>query len=98
MLAAIAASALGDNAIVAAVAGKKIRVQDIVLSALTANNVKARSGATDLTGLIYLPATSTVPVIAAKDRYLFETAAGAALNLNLSAATAVGGWVSYTLE
>jgi hypothetical protein len=30
--------------------------------------------------------------------FYFETAAGAALNLNLSASTAVGGVVQYTLE
>jgi len=101
-IAAINASAAGDTAVVAAVTtpgNKKIRVKRLVLSALAANNVKLRSGTTDITGLIYMPATSTVPVVANGDRdWLFETAAGQALNVNLSAATAVGGWVEYTLE
>jgi len=101
-IAAINASATGDTAMVAAVTtpgNKKIRVKRLVLSALAANNVKIRSGTTDITGLIYLSATSTVPIVANGDRdWLFETAAGQALNVNLSAATAVGGWVEYTLE
>jgi hypothetical protein len=103
----IAASASGDNAIVAAVAGKKIRVKAWSVSNLTAaaQAVKWRSGTTDLTGLWGIGAA--IGVIAAQDLpggpsqgtdFYFETAAGQALNLNLAAAIAVGGVVQYTLE
>lgn len=101
LIAAVAASASGDNAIVAAVAGKKIRVRGFELfnSVATVQNAKWRSGTTDITGLMY---GTTIGLLAdaqaPKDDFLFETVAGQALNLNLSAATAVGGWVSYTLE
>lgn len=94
----VTASAIGDTAVVAAVAGKKIRVRQVVLSAVTANNAKLRSGTTDRLGLIYLPATQTVVLAAPSGDFLFETAAGAALNVNLSAATAVSVFVVYSLE
>ena len=99
--AAVAASTLGDNAIVAAVPGKKIRVRAFALfnGVATAQNVKWRSGTTDLTGLLYgALAVGKLAEGQASDDCLFETVAGQALNLNLSAATVVGGWVSYTLE
>jgi hypothetical protein len=100
--AAVAAAGIGDNTLVAAVAGKKIRVHAYELSASAAVNAKFKSGAsTDLTGLMYAAAAGAFGD--AQDRPgdtdgLFETAAGQALVLNLSAAIAVGGWVDYTLE
>lgn len=101
-MAPIAASASGDNAVVAAVAGKKIRVRGfgILNGVATAQNVKWRSGATDITGLLYgfLAVGPLADAQAPANDFLFETVAGQALNLNLSAATAVGGWVTYTLE
>jgi hypothetical protein len=107
-IAVVNASAAGDNTIVAAVAGKKVRVQRYELSngAATANTAKWRSGTTDLTGPMY-SAAALGPFADADagetgqgggDDFLFETAAGQALNLNLAAATAVGGWVDYSLE
>jgi hypothetical protein len=99
--AAIAASSSGDNALVAAVTGKKIRVHAYELSASGAVNAKFRSGTTDVTGLIYLAAagSSADGVEADKDPDgLFETAVSTALNLNLSGAVAVGGFVDYSLE
>lgn len=99
--AAIAVSTSGDNAIVAAVAGKKVRVKSWELSngAASAQNAKWRSGTTDLTGLFYSTAIGPMgDQEAPAGDFLFETAAGSALNLNLSASTAVGGVVEYTLE
>jgi lipoprotein signal peptidase len=98
----IAAAGLGDNTIVAAVAGKKIRVKAWSVSNLTATAqaIKWRSGTTDLTGLWGLGAA--IGLIGQQQAwdtdFLFETAAGQALVLNLAAATAVGGVVQYTLE
>lgn len=100
--AAIAASSSGDNTIVVAVAGKKIRVKawELTNGAASAQNAKWKSGAsTDLTGLFY--STGIGPLgdqDAPTGDFVFETAVGQALVLNLSAATAVGGVVDYTLE
>jgi hypothetical protein len=72
--------------------------------AASVQNIKWRSGTTDLTGLFY---STAIGVIGAQDlaggpggqnEFYFETAVGAALNVNLSASTAVGGVVQYTLE
>lgn len=96
---AIAASASGDNTLVSAVTGKKIRVHGYVLSASAAVNAKFRSGTTDVTGLLYPGANggAVAPRAFSPDGW-FETVAGQALVLNLSAAVAVGGHLVYTLE
>lgn len=95
----IAVSSSGDNTIVTAVAGKKIRVLGYVLVANAAVNTKWKSGAgTDKTGLLYNAANGGVsaPVVGdPSEVFWFETAAGEALVLNLSGAVAVGGHVVY---
>lgn len=99
--AAIAASSSGDNTVVPAVAGKRIRVIAGHLSFSGNVNAKWKSGAsTDLTGLYYGAAATQVPLAATPEgvggmRFHFETAQGEALVLNLSGATAVGGHVAY---
>lgn len=97
MTAAIAASALGDNTLVAADANKQYHVKGFYLSASGAVNAKFKSGAaTDLTGLLYQAAAGDSDADRAGGLgYLFETAVGDALVLNLSAAVAVGGYVIY---
>jgi hypothetical protein len=106
--AVIAASASGDNTVLAGVAGYAIRVQAFCLSFSSgAVNAQWKSdvggGATNLTGLFYgplaagPPQTVVVPEVAPAGRGLFQTAAGKALNLNLSAAVAVGGFVDHEL-
>ncbi len=108
MIAPVVASATGDTAVVAAVTSpgnKRIRVHSVQLwnGVATANNVKFRSGTTDLHAAVPLPLAVGIPVTlsvggdSAAD-YVFETQPGAVLNINLSAATAVGGWLTYTLE
>ncbi len=93
--ASISASAAGDNSLVAAVAGKKIRIlkYTIVASAGTAAKFRSSSG-TDLTGPMPLGANSGIggafcPV------GLFESVAGEGLVLNLSAAVPVSGHLTY---
>lgn len=99
--AAIACSSSGNNEIVAAVSGKSIAVLGYVLVANGAVNVKWRSASTDKTGLLYLAANggAAVPVVPLSKlgagACWFATAAGEALNLNLSGAVAVGGHVLY---
>lgn len=93
--AAISASSSGNNTIVAAVPGKKIRVLSYVLVGTTAVTAKFQSGAggTDLTGAMPIGANGVVS--AGPDEGHFETAAGALLNLNLGSAVAVSGHVTY---
>lgn len=94
--ASIAASSSGDNILVAAVSGKKIRVLAYNFIANGTVNAKFQSGAsgTDLTGLKYCVVNSGIdsgwcPV------GWFETAAGSLLNVNLSAGVAIGGELVY---
>lgn len=100
----IAASSSGDNTLVAAAAGKAIRVLNYKLSFGGTVNAKFKSGAsTDLTGLLYGAAAVNVgsePLRWSEGRMapLLETAAGEALVLNLSGAVAVGGHVTYEVE
>jgi hypothetical protein len=96
-------SSSGDNQIVAASGTKKIRVKSfqLVNAVATANGAKWRSGTTDLTGTATSPAaTGIFADVEPSDPkgFLFETAAGQALNLNLTAATAVIASGEYTLE
>lgn len=95
----IVASASGATEVVAAVTtpvNKKIRVLSYLYRVNGAVNVKWQSATTDLTGLSYNGAAGEGEApTAAAGAFLFETAAGAALNINLSAAVAVGGHVCY---
>jgi len=90
----ISAASSGNNEIVAAVTGKKIRVLSYHLSSGGTVNAKWRSANTDKSGLIYTVAGSQVPVAFSPLGHL-ETVAGEALNLNLSGAVAVGGHLVY---
>lgn len=99
VFAAIAASSSGNNTIVAAAgASNKIRVLAVQLTAAGTVNAKWQSGAsgTDLTGLAYLVA-NTGYVLPFNPSGWFETAANTLLNLNLSAAIAVGGSITYVV-
>ena len=93
--AAIAASSSGDNTVVAAVAGKKIRVlkYTIVVSGAVTAKFRSSSGI-DLTGAMSLAANSGVggafcPI------GLLETVASDGLVLNLSSAVSVAGHLTY---
>jgi hypothetical protein len=92
--AAISASSSGDNSVVALVSGKKIRVLRWSVSGSGTVNIKWRNGTTDITGLYYLVANAAVGGSYCPVGH-FETSAGAALQLNLSGATAVGGVITY---
>lgn len=94
--ATIAASTSGNNTIVAALTGRKIRVVAMFATCAGTVNFKWQSGAggTDLTGLTYGVANSGL-VLPYNPEGWFETSAGSLLNLNLSAAIAVGGMVQY---
>jgi hypothetical protein len=105
MLGIVNTAAAGDTTLVAAVTGKKIRVKkfQLVNGVATANNVKFRTGTTDLHAALPLPLAAGLSIEAeddgdGPDDFLFETTAGALLAINLSAATGVSGTFTYSLE
>lgn len=93
----ISASTIGDNTVVNAVAGKVIRCVALCLVASGGvQTVRFESGAsgTALTGVMDLAADGQL-ILPENGRGWFETAAGALLNLELVAATAVEGFIVY---
>lgn len=96
--ATIAATASGDTAVVAAVTGKRIRVVSYVFVTDAAISVKFRSATTDITGPMPIAANSGVSCPGQPSSHLFQTVAGAALNINLSGTANVGGHVAYLTE
>lgn len=97
--AAVAAASAGDNTLVAAVTAKRIRVHALTLVASGgANSVRLESGAggTALTGVMDIVDNGQL-VLPYNPSGWCQTAAGAFLNLELSAATAVGGVLVYSL-
>lgn len=94
---AVSASTLGDNTLVAAVTGKKIRVVSLALVATGgANTVRLGSAASGqaMTGAMDLPSDGQL-VLPYNPAGWCETVAGDLLNLELSAATAVAGTLGY---
>jgi hypothetical protein len=92
----IDAAGSGNNTLVAAVTGKKIRVLAFVMVGAGIVNVAFQSGAggTALSGAMPLIANSVV-FGSYNPLGWFETAAAALLNLNLSAAIGVRGMLTY---
>jgi len=94
--AVISAAGSGNNTLITAVSGKKIRVLSYTIVTTTAVTCQFQSGAggTNLSGA--MPA-GVNGVISAPFTPLghFETAAAALLNLSLGGAVAVAGHLSY---
>jgi len=86
----------GDNTIVATVTGKRIKVYVVVLVVSGAVNCKWKSGFNDLSGDMNFDGKGEGYGQAVQPpAFLLATNAGEALILNLSAAVAVDGYVSY---
>lgn len=96
LFATIAASTSGVSTLVALVAAKRIRVLAISLVANAAVNAKFQSSVTptDITGLYYLAANGGF-ILPFNQAGWFQTVSGEALTINLSAAIAVGGSITY---
>lgn len=92
----ISTAASGASTGVAAVTSKKIRVLAYVVVASAAVNLKFQSHTTptDLTGLLYMAANGGVSS-GFNPLGWFESLSGEALDLNLSAAIAIGGHLIY---
>jgi len=80
--------------LVAAVANKKYRVLGLAVVTTLANNVNLESGTTDITAVFPLGANGGV-VLPYNEHGWCETAAGEALQVTTSAATAAGVHVLY---
>ena len=89
----IAASAAGANAVWTPAAGKKFRLMGFHLSFSGTVNAKWQDGTTDITGLYYGVANTVVNGGLPEANGYLSAAADNVLNLNLSAAVAVGGLV-----
>lgn len=99
LYAAIAAATAGDNTLVAAVAGKRIRVHSLVLVASGGANTAALesdAGGTALTGDMDIVDNGQL-ILPHNPAGWCQTVAGELLNLELSAATAVAGMLTYSL-
>lgn len=95
--AVISEASAGDNTLVAAVTGKKIRVVALAMVASGgANAVRFESDAsgTALTGVMDL-GDNVQMVLPYNGAGWFETIAGELLNLELANATLVGGCLTY---
>lgn len=95
--AAIAAASSGDNTLVAAVSGKTIRVLAVVLVAsggAVSTRFESGAGGTALTGVMDIADNGQL-VLPYNPAGWCQTAAGALLNLELSAAVAVAGCLVY---
>lgn len=92
--AAISAASSGDNTLVAAVSGKKIRVLSYTLVPASSVAMRFESGAggTALSGVMTSAAILKADY---NERGHFETAAGALLNLELGGAVQVSGHITY---
>jgi hypothetical protein len=84
----------GDNQVVAAVAGKKIRVLSYVIVSSAANTCTWRDGTSPISGGMSLAANGGVSAPYNPLGH-FETTANTTLNLNLSAAQSVDGHLTY---
>lgn len=92
----ISGNTSGDNEIVAAVAGKKIRVWSYALQSNGTVSAKFRKNTTDLTGAFTFQEREGIAMNGGIVP-LFETGENEALNLNLSGAVYAYGHLTYTL-
>jgi hypothetical protein len=95
LYASISVTAAGSNAIVAIVAGKRIKVMGyFLICGATANTLTWLDGTTAITGA--MPFLANQGLQASPTPFgEFQTSVGAALNLNLSGATPVTGHITY---
>lgn len=100
--AAVSGAGSGDNTLVAAVTGKKIKVLGLLLVANSTVAVRLESGAsgTALTGVMTTTAENLTILwpMTTPGSHWVETTAGALLNMELGGGVQVSGCVVYYLE
>jgi hypothetical protein len=84
-----------SGTVITGVAGKKIRVMALAVVSLAAVGIKLQSNTTDITGVLSLAANGGIVWNAGGRTAWCETAAGEALNINISAGTTLGGVIVY---
>jgi hypothetical protein len=84
----------GDNEIIAAIPGKRMRVCSIVLVAALAVSARFK-GTANLSGGIALGANVVFAAAAGPPAFLLQTEAGSSFKINLSLGVAVNGWLVY---
>lgn len=92
--ASISEATAANNELVAAVAGKKIRVIGLNFVCTGANTITFKSATDAISGAMGFDANSGLGGLYAPTG-LMETAVGEALNMTQSAATQVSGFLSY---
>lgn len=86
----------GDNEVVAAVTGRRIRVLGIYLSADAAGQVAIKSGSTVI-GKAEFIASNLSQNVSMGGVPVFQTASGEALVINTTASQDIAGFVTYVL-
>lgn len=96
-VAKIDAASAGNNTLVAAVTGKKIRVTaiTIVCAADVAITFQDGAGGTGLTGAMSFKANGGMDVDRTPPNFFCETSAGNLLNMSLGGAVQVSGTLNY---
>jgi hypothetical protein len=87
-------SASGATALIAAAPGAKYRVLSVAVLSTLANTVKFQSASTDITATFPLGANGGF-VLPFNEHGWFETSVNAALNVNMSVATATAIQIQY---
>jgi hypothetical protein len=87
-------SSSGDNSAIAAAAGARFRVLAVSVNAVAANLITFKSATTAISGVMPL-AAGVQMVLPYTEHGWFETAIGEALQINQSAASAVGAQILY---
>ncbi len=95
--ATVAQGAPGTSAIVAAVAGQKIKVLSYEFTMSAAGTAKFQSGSTDITGAFDFALNGGVSAQGSPDAHLLETAVNTALNI-VTTGGAARGKISYFTE
>lgn len=101
--AVVNATASGSNEILPSIGGRSYRVLSYTIIAATAVVVTWKSGSTAISGPMALTDNGGAAVpntgsgVGGVQMGVFETARGAALNLDLSAAVVVGGHLTYQI-
>jgi hypothetical protein len=86
----------GQNTLIAAVTGKRLKVYALVLISEGTVGVEFRDGAsTALTGRMNFQAREGLTIAVAPPAFLLQTTAGNAFTMNLDAAVQIDGWFAY---
>lgn len=90
-------ASLGSNVLIAALTGQKIKVLGMSIVSASANTISITSNTTDISADMSLAANGGLVLPFTKEGW-FETVAGQALNIDLSAPAQVGVTILYEVN